>query len=267
MPSDFVRIAVIAAALSGAGFAPAALAQATPLKIVARYDLSITLDANRNSAAVAKVKAARGAMSLLGGAVSAGSIEDVVSISDTAYSVTSSGKANRVLGALLGGDTLSRRSEGAVGGGYPASQKFSESRGAKTRLAVNTDYSKKVSIYFKNGTETKREAVSYRIADSASIPYLFLRQPLPTVPFTIAATDGKSTRQIFMKPSDEVIQIGKSQVAAVHLARDQKQGDDAMLDLWLRKEDGMPLRLRVGLDEKYGLVLEQQLRELPPAVK
>ena len=29
----------------------------------------------------------------------------------------------------------------------------------------------------------------------------------------------------------------------------------------------MPLRFRVGLDDKYGVVLEQKLRELPPVVK
>ena len=200
MSSRFFRIAAIVASLGGAGFALGALAQTAPLKIVARYDLSITVDANRDSEAATRVKAAKGAMSLFGGSVSAGTIEDVVSLSDTAYSVTSSGKANRILAAVLGGDTLSRRSEGAVGGGYLASQKFSETRGSKTRLAVNTDYSKRISTYFKNGKETKVEAVNYRIADTASMPYLFLRQPLPLTSMTIAATDGNSTRQIYMKP-------------------------------------------------------------------
>jgi hypothetical protein len=267
MPSRLFRIAAIAASLAGTGFALDALAQAAPLKIVARYDLSIAVDANRDSEAATKVKAVKGAMSLFGGAVSAGTIEDVVSLSDTAYSVTSSGKANRILAMVLGGDTLSRRSEGAVGGGYLASQKFSETRGSKTRLAVNTDYTKRISTYFKNGKETKVEAVTYRIADTASMPYLFLRQPLPVTSTTIVATDGKFTRQIYLQPTDEMVQIGKDQVAAVHLAREQRQGDDAMVDLWLRKEDGMPLRFRVGLDDKYGVVLDQKLRELPPVVK
>jgi hypothetical protein len=53
----------------------------------------------------------------------------------------------------------------------------------------------------------------------------------------------------------------------VHLTREQRQGDDASFDLWLRKEDGMPMRIRVGLDDKYGVVLDQKLRELPPIAK
>lgn len=267
MPSRLSHIAVVFATVAGAGIATGAMAQATPLKVVARYDLSVTVDANRNSEAAARVKATKGAMALFGGSVAAGSMEDVVSIADVHYTVSSSGKANRILAIVLGGDTLSRRSEGAVGGGYLASQKFAESRGSKTHLAVNTDYPKKTATYYKNGKQTKVEAVNYRIADSASMPYLFLRQPLPATSITIAATDGRSTRQIYMKPSDDVVQIGKHQVAALHLTRDQRQGDDASLDLWLRKEDGMPLRLRVGLDEKYGVVLEQKLRELPPIAR
>lgn len=237
-----------------------------PLRFVARYDLRVTVDANRNSPAAAKVKAAKGAMALLGGSVAAGMIEDVVDIAAEKYTVSSSGKANRAIAALIGGDTLSRRSEGAVGGGYLASQKFIEARGAKTRLAVNTDYPKRVATYFKNGKQTKVEAVTFRIADSASIPYLFLRQPLPSAPITIAATDGRATRQIYLNPLDEVLQIGKHQVAVVHLARDQRQHDEAAVDLWLRKDDGMPLMLRLGLVDKYGVVLEQKLRELPPVM-
>ena len=99
------------------------------------------------------------------------------------------------------------------------------------------------------------------------MPYLFLRQPLPQTSITIAATDGNSTKEFIMKPSDDMVQIGKDQVAAVHLTREFRHGDDAALDLWLRREDGMPLRLRVGLDEKYGVVLEQKLRELPPIAR
>lgn len=238
-----------------------------PLKFVARYDLSVTVDAKRNSEATTKVKATKGAMALLGGSIAAGSIEDVVNISATSYSVSSSGRANRLVAAVLGGDTLSRRSEGAVGGGYLASQKFSETRGAKTRLAVNTDYPKRIATYYKNGKQTKIEAVNFRIADSASMPYLFLRQPLPATPITIAATDGRATRQIYLNPTDEVVQIGKQQIAALHLARNQRQSDEAAVDLWLRKDDGMPLILRLGLDDKYGVVLEQKLRELPPIAK
>ncbi|MBK7662513.1 MAG: DUF3108 domain-containing protein [Sterolibacteriaceae bacterium] len=274
MSCRFVRIVAVIATLGGAGFAlgapaaPAApAAPIAPLKVVAHYDLSIAIDGNRNSDAATRVKAVKGAMSLLGGSVSAGTIDDVVSISETAYTITSGGRANRILAALLGGDTLARRSEGAVGGGYLASQKFSEARGSNLRLAVNTDYSKRTATYSKNGRQTRIEAVNYRIADSASMPYLFLRQPLPQTPITIVATDGNSTKEFIMKPSDDMVQIGKDQVAAVHLTREFRHGDDAALDLWLRREDGMPLRLRVGLDEKYGVVLEQKLRELPPIAK
>lgn len=277
MPSRFVRLAALVATLAAAGIAAAAPAQPpaqapaparlAPLKVVARYDLSITVDANRPSEAVSRVKAAKGAMALLGGSISAGTIEDVVNIGDEAYTISSTGKADRILATLLGGDTLTRRSEGAVGGGYMASQRFSESRGTKRRLGVNTDYPKRIAIFYKNGKESKVETVNYRIADSASMPYLFLRQPLPLTAMTIAATDGIAIREFIMKVSDEVVQVGKAQVAAVHLTRDQRKGDDASLDLWVRKEDGMPLRFRVGLDDKYGVVLEQKLRELPPVVK
>lgn len=267
------RFSCAALALAAAGIchaaAPAAPAPADggAIKFVARYEMRLTVDPNRNAEVASAIKAAKGAMSLVGGEVAAGTIEDSVSIGSSSYSVSSRGKANGVVAAVLGGDSLTRSSEGATGGGYLASQKFSETRGAKRRLSVAIDYAQRTATYHKNGKLRKKEEVQYRLADSASVPYLFLRQPLPTRALTVAATDGLSTRLLVLIPSDDTVQIGKDKVPALHLSRSNRQGDDASFDLWLRKDDGMPLRIRVGLDNKYGVVLDQKLTELPPVVK
>lgn len=254
-------------ALAAAGICHAAPADAGAINFIARYEMSLTVDTNRNAEVASSIKAAKGAISLAGGEVSAGTIEDSVSIGSGSYSVSSKGKANRLVAAVLGSDSLTRSSEGTTGGGYLASQKFSETRGSKRRLSVAIDYAQRTAIYHKNGKLKKKEEVKYRLADSASVPYLFLRQPLPTRDVTIAATDGLSTRLLVLSPSDDTVRIGKDKVPALHLSRTGTQGDEASFDLWLRKDDGMPLRIRVGVDGKYGVVLDQKLVELPAVIK
>jgi hypothetical protein len=247
---------------------PAAPAPPGPVRFTAHYVLGISIDPARNAEVSTALKAAKGAMSLVGGLVSAGTVDDTVSLTGDRYSIVSRTKANRLVAAVLKGDTLTRQSEGAVdNAGYIASEKFTETRGAKHRYAVTTDYDKRTSNYAFNGKPTTKEAVQYRIADTASMPYLFLRQPLPSGSFTVAATDGRKLRQFALNAAEDVVAIGNKNVMALRLTRTRLEGNDAALDIWLRKEDGMPLRIRVGLDKKYGIVLDQKLAELPPIVK
>lgn len=260
-PAAATKAAPKAAAATAAKPAPQA-----PIKLSVTYDVDVSVDPNRGGSGLAVSKALLGKVSH-GGAVSFGSLQDTVLIEPTTYSVSSTGQAADGFKPFLPGDKLSRQSEGMVVGGRLASQRFSETRGSKPTRRVEFDYAKRVAIFYKGKTVAKQEPLLYSTADVASLPYMFVKQPMPRAPLTVALTDGKSIRNLALKPEETSVQIGGQNIPAVKLTRVPESGDDAAVDLWLRKSDGMPLRLRLDLNTKYGLVLNQQVREVPAPLK
>ena len=229
----------------------------------ATYEVSAAVDARRAKEHPDAARYAEKFVSLFGGAIPVGSVTDTVALTPAGYKINSNGKAATAISAVLPGDTLTRTSEGATGGGYLSSRRFTETRGNGQPRLVTLDYVGKVASYYKGGQITKREAIKYRTADVASLPYLFYRQPLPKAQTTIAATDGISTRLMSFVPSADRITIDGATIPAVKLTRRVYVKDDAMVELWVRQSDGFPLRVRLDLNAKYGVVFDQKLKSLP----
>jgi len=231
--------------------------------ITANWDVDITVDARKAKNHSAAAQAAESSLKLLGGSVRIASMTDQFTLSANSYALTSKAEANAVLASLLPNSTASRSSRGKAGGGYLMTQTFTEERTKGNERKVQIDYTTKVANYYKTGKLTKRESVKYRTADIATMPYLFYKQPLPTAATTVAATDGISTRIFVLDPVAENIKVGNASVPALRLTRRQYSQDDAGLVLWIRKSDGFPLRARIDLNAKYGVILEQKLKALP----
>lgn len=250
-------------------FAIAALAVAHPVfaqsvSFSAQYEVSAAVDARRAKDHPDVARYAEKMIDMFGGAIPVGGVTDSVTLAPTSYRITSTGKAAAVISAVLPGDTLSRTSEGTAGGGaYLTSRRFTETRGKGEPRTVTLDYAQKVATYVKGGQITKREAIKYRTADVAALPYLFFRQPLPKAQTTVAATDGISTRLMSFVPSKDKATVAGATIPAIKLTRRVYAKDDAMIELWLRESDGFPLRVRLDLNAKYGVVFDQKLAALP----
>lgn len=230
----------------------------------AHYDISAAVDAKRAKDHPDMARYAEKMIGMFGGAIPVGGVTDTVALTPTTYRITSSGKAAMAISAVLPGDTLVRTSEGTAGGGaYLTSRRFTETRGNGQPRLVTLDYGQKIAAYYKGGKITKREAIKYRTADVAALPYLFYKQPLPKAETTIAATDGISTRLMSFVPGKDVVKLGGAAIPAVKLTRKAYNRDDAMIELWLRESDGFPLRVRLDLNAKYGVVFDQRLTALP----
>lgn len=232
------------------------------LRFTAEYSLSVANSKQDPAQASLTTKALRGSLSMMGGSVEAGNLTDEVSIDGEHYRITARGNASSALRTLIPSATLSRSSEGRFGGGYPASSRFIEKRGSKEPVTVHIDYRARTVTYWRGKEQRKIEQVQYRLADAASLAYLFFRQPPARGSVTIAATDGLSTRLLVLDPSDDQVDIDGRKIPAIHWIR-RPHADGGSFELWVRKEDGFPLRLRLGLSAKYGIVLHQQLKRLP----
>lgn len=232
------------------------------LNLSVTYDVDVSIDTKRDTKAASVAKALADKLPQ-GGAVSFGSLKDTVSIGRTSYRINSTGQAAQLFKPFLPGDEISRRSDGAVIDGRLSSQRFSETRGTRPTVRVEFDYGKKVATYYKGKATTKQEPLLYSTVDVASLPYLFVKQPLPQAPLTVAVTDGKSIRNFVLQPKDDSVRIGQQEIPALKLTRRLDNRKDAAVELWVRKSDGVPLRLRVDLNAEYGVVVNQQVREIP----
>lgn len=243
----------------------AGLAQAQTNSIATEWSVAIAVDAARAKEHASVAKAVEGAMGLIGGGVGVATLVDKLSITGNRYRMDSNGKAGSVISAFLPDDSATRTSEGVFGGGYPVTQRFTEKRGRGDQRVTNVDFNTRVLSYFKGGKITKRESMSYRTTDSAMLPYAFYRQPLPTKASTVAVTDGISTRIFVLDPSNDSVSVDGKAVPALKLAS-RAGAKDAGVELWVRKTDGFPLRLRLNLNAKYGAVIDQRLTVFPKGV-
>lgn len=259
--SPCCRLPRMLAILACAGSLFLAGAARADLSFTAEYTLSVANSGRQPTDTTSK--ALHGSLSMMGGGVDAGTLTDQVSIGPVRYHISSHSNASAVLRTLLPSTALSRSSDGRVGGGYPASDRFVEKRGNKDAITVVIDYAKRKAVYWRGKELRKQEAVQFRVADAASLPYVFFRQPPARGAVTVAATDGLSTRYFVLDPHEDSVTVDGHAIPATRWTRRITHAGDAGLELWVRKSDGFPLRLRLGLSDKYGLVLNQQLARLP----
>lgn len=242
----------------------AASAQIPNQTFSAEWEVDIAIDATKAKKNPGIAKAAENVLGLMGGSVSVATITDKVAFKDNNYSIASYAQANRLVSSLLPNSTATRTSRGRSDGGYLVSVEFTEERTKGHQRKVALDYAKKTSSYSKSGQAVKTEALPYRTADTATLPYLFYKRPPPTARTIIAATDGMSTRIFRFAPSPDSVAIKGQNIPAIKLTHQPASANDAGLTLWVRKSDGFPLRVRLDMNARYGAIMDQKLKELPP---
>jgi hypothetical protein len=104
-------------------------------------------------------------------------------------------------------------------------------------------------------------------SDTAALPFVSLGRERPSGPSSFAYTDGRFLRTITVDPTvvfNHTV-AGKS-VPAVRYVSRRTGPKDADIELWVRAEDGLPLRMRLSCP-RYGARGEANLVELPPVFK
>ena len=91
----------------------------------------------------------------------------------------------------------------------------------------------------------------------------FLGKPAPSKVTFLAFTDGKSIRQATLQPHLESVKLGGKVISAVRLAGNTSAGP---FELWVRTEDGYPIRMRLSLGASHGATLDQKAKDIPAAL-
>lgn len=250
------RFCGAAMALLAAMAAPMAAAQT----LSARFEVIVEIDGEKAPAWAAP--AARL------GSLTVASSDEKVTLNGDRYVIESNALGAPILSKVFDNLRVVRRSEGAWVSGGQSTVRYSEKRGSSQPASAVFD-ARAGTVRFTRGPDTpaRVEAVKFVTTDIAALPYVFLGRSRPAGPVTFAYTDGRTLRTVTLDPTvvfNHVV-LGKP-VPTVRYVSRRTRAKDADLELWIRAEDGFPVRLRIA-SSRYGGRAELNPTLLPPPLR
>ncbi len=234
----------------------APVAKALPVSTAWRFEIAIQKNApTPDVMSKAIVSAAR-----LFSSVTLGNGLDVGEVDKLGYSFRTQISATPLLAQVFDNLSIQRQSNGRFIKGVALTTRYSEKRGRSAELLMVTNGVTKRYEFFKGGVPTGTKPLKIPACDLISAPYAFLGKPVSMKSSFLAFSDGRAIRQVNFATSAERVTVEGKVINAVRLSGETTSGP---IDLWLRAEDGYPLRMRVGLLSKYGATLDQIAKSIP----
>lgn len=229
-----------------------------------KYDAELAIDPNRATDTGLSQSAINGIWGVMGGSVSIANIEDTVSFSKETYSIQSIGTPSQVLSIFITGD-LVRHSFGKITGGKLNTLQYADTRPGIPQLTTQVNEKKKTITFYDGQKLIQRIPYQAKIHDVLSLPYVFIGR-LPAKPVTVSFSDGKSIKQATFDVQKVSLKLPSGQWETIKLTRRIASSDDASVEYWLRATDGIPLRIRIGMNQRYGAVLDMKSIKVPDKV-
>lgn len=210
------------------------------------------------------------ATKLIGTNFQVAEFEESLSIKkDGTYSVRSIIPTGSVVSTVTPLDKVVRMGDGRVVNGRPIAAKVVEQRGSNepTLLALINDKLNKI-FYYRGKENVRTEGLpAGGVADIVMLGYLYLGQPVPVKNVSLSATDARRpfVNQT-LKATETPITFAGETFPGVKFTRVLTPGEDATLEFWVRKSDGLPVRTLIGLSGKYGVTIDIYPRKLHPVL-
>lgn len=219
------------------------------------YDAQLSLDKKRATETGMSSSMINALTSVMGNSVSIAEVVDTVSINKNTYHIQSMGTLTRLVSVFMAKGTFIRISEGQMTENVPNTLRYVDVRTSNPPLTTLVDEKKK-SIYFYNGKIiTNTIPYQNKIQDVLSVGYGFIGK-LPSRPVTMSMSDGKSIKEATFDISKETLELFAKKIETIKLTRRLSSKDDASVEYWLRSTDGLPVRVRIGMSQRYGAVLD-----------
>lgn len=231
--------------------------------LLTSFEIAVSVDGDKAPAWLT-------ATASVAGSVPVGTATERIVVNGDRYQIESTGRGARILSGVFDNLQITRRSEGSWVTGGQASTRFFERRGSGEPSSAAFDY-KAGTVRFSRGParDSKSERVRFATSDTAALPYVFLGRPRPAGPLSIAYTDGRSLKTATF---DETVVfnhvVAGASIPTVRYVARRASRDDPEIELWVRAEDGFPVRVRLGLSGKYGVRAEvNPASPLPPVFR
>ena len=244
---------IMVAAGAMALFAPGALAQSQS----ASYEVHAEVDRNRAPAWVA-------ALGYLTGSVKVATATETVTVKGDRWTIESQAQGAAFLSKVVDNLKVTRRSEGTWYPSGPATSRYTEKRGSRESESVVFDYRKGIAMFSRGTQHLKAEPLKYLTSDVLALPYSFLGRQRPTGPVTLAYTDGRALRTaVFDSTVVFPYEVAGQKVQTVRFVARRPTPTSPEIEIWVRADDGYPVRVKVGLSAKYGVRADVVATALP----
>jgi hypothetical protein len=233
------------------------------------YVINVTVDSKAATLPDAKPYLEK-ATKLIGTNFQVAEFEESLSIKkDGTYSVRSVIPTGSFVSTVTPLDKVVRMGDGKVVNGRPIATKVVEQRGSNepTLLALMNDKLNKI-FYYRGKENVRTEGLpAGGVADIVMLGYLYLGQPVPLKNVILSATDARRpfVNQT-LKATETPITFAGETFPGVKFTRVLTPGEDATLEFWVRKSDGLPVRTLIGLSGKYGVTIDIYPRKLHPVL-
>ena len=233
------------------------------------YVINISIDPKAASLPEAKPYLEK-ATKLIGTRFEVASFEETLTIKrDGTYQIKSMIPMGSVISTITPLDKVLRMGEGKIINSKPIAAKVIEQRGSGEPTLMALSNEKLNKLYFYRGKENVRteELPTGGVTDIVMLGYLYLGQQVPVKNVTLSALDAKRPFiNQTLKVTETPITFDGQTFPGVKFTRVLSQGEDASLEFWVRKSDGLPVRTLIGLSEKYGVTIDIYPRKLQPAL-
>lgn len=249
------------------GFAASAYSLSYVGELRTPYIINVTIDPKAATLPEAKPYLEK-ATKLIGTNFQVASFEEVLTIKkDGTYQVKSIIPMGSVVATVTPLDKVLRLGDGKIVNGVPVASKVVEQRGSNepSLMALTNDKLKKVFFYRGKDNVRTEDLPAGGLTDVVMLGYLYLGQTVPVKNVTISAVDAKRpfVNQT-LKATETPITFDGQTFPGVKFARALTPGEEATLEFWVRKADGVPIRMLIGLSGKYGVTIDIYPRKLPP---
>ncbi len=224
------------------------------------YTLQFTAEAVVDKAKASTSVAAVGG--LFGGSATVASVTDKIAFNADNYLIESVASASKVVSMLSENTSFVRSSKGSLTPQGLSSLQYVDIRGKTPAIVALVNPAKTQWSFVQNKQVLGRAPYKSGAVDIASLMYAYIGR-IPSAPFTTQLVDGKNIKPVTFAVNKESLTVPSGKWDTVKLTRVSKAPGDAAIDLWLRASDGAPVRLRVGMNDRYGILLDFKNTQVP----
>lgn len=245
-----------------------AQAKQFPPKIQFDYELRLKVDFKQREAFLKKngeePAIYEKALSFISGSVHAADIVDIVEMGGSRYQINSTGTLTSVLNVALKGQKLYRQSYGDVTKDGLSTLSYIEKRGNTERLQAKLESKANKVVFIKDKTETGSAPIAGNLLDLLNVMYTFVGRKPPAAKAIYNVTDSKSLKQYTLSKGELWdFPFNGVKVKAYRYFKSATKDDTSTLEIWLTEKDNIPLRMVVGLGERYGATIQADLKSIP----
>lgn len=241
---------------------------ALPPKIQFDYELRLKVDFKQREAFLKKngeePASYEKALKFISGSIHAANVKDVMTYKGDKYQINSTGTLTSALSVALQDQKLLRLSYGNVSKDGLTTLNYVEKRGDTERLEAKLDPKANKVFFYKDKAIVETVPFTGDLQDMLNVMYAFVGRKGMPAQLNYSVTDSRSIKQYRLNKGEVWdFPFNGTKVKAFRYFKTVTKDDSTTLEIWFSEKDNIPLRMVVGLGERYGATIQADLKAIP----